>query len=164
MIIEVWTKEKYSKNEELDLFGRLSHTGLKPSFVKISRLYKINAEFSKEIFKKITEEILIDPITEEYSLSGRDYAMFRKAGHKLKGKNLFRVEVWLKDSVTDVIGESVQQTISDVLGKKPGNVRYGHAYYLSANSQSKLKHAVSEVLINDLIHTCHIKSYKNVRV
>jgi phosphoribosylformylglycinamidine (FGAM) synthase PurS component len=156
MIIEIWTKKKYSKNEEMDLITRLSHARLRPDFAKISRLYRIDADFEKKDFEKIAKEILIDPITEEYSLSDRIGKRRENLDCKLKNKNLFRVEVWLKDSVTDVIGESVQETILDVIHKKVKNVRYGHAYYLFVDSGSRIKHAVSEVLINELIHVCRI--------
>ncbi|MBI4655646.1 MAG: phosphoribosylformylglycinamidine synthase subunit PurS [Elusimicrobia bacterium] len=163
MIIEIWIKDKYAKNEEADIIAKLAHAGAKPAFAKISRLYRVDGDFEKKDFKKIAEEILIDPVTEEYSLAAR----------KLKGKNLFRplavlaapiadnaalfrVEICLKDSITDVVGESVKETIADVIDKKPGNVRFGHAYYFSIDSERKLKHAVSEVLINELIHTFRI--------
>jgi len=74
-------------------------------------------------------------------------------------KNTYRVEVWLKDSVTDVVGESVKDAIADVLGKEPAAVRFGHAYYVPCASGLKLKHAVSKTLVNEVVNKFKIEKY-----
>jgi phosphoribosylformylglycinamidine (FGAM) synthase PurS component len=146
MIIEIRTKEKYAKNEEEGFIGRMAHAGLKVKAARLSRLYRVEGEFSRAEFERLGKELLTDPITEKYSLSQW------KPG--LKG---WRVEVWLKDSVTDVVGESVKGAIADVLGREPGAVRFGRAYYAACESEPKLKHAVVKTLVNEIVNKFKIE-------
>ena len=141
MIIEVRTKGKYAENEETGFIGRMAHAGLKVKAARLSRLYRVEADFGRAEFDRLGAELLTDPVTETYSL-GRP-----KAG--IKG---WRVEVWLKDSVTDVVGESVKGAISDVLGKEPKTVRFGRAYYVACDSELKLKRAVAGTLVNETVN------------
>ena len=141
MIIEIRTKEKYAGNEEAGFIGRMAHAGLKVKAARLSRLYRVEGDFSRAEFGRLGADLLTDPITETYSLA--------RPRTGLKG---WRVEVWLKDSVTDVVGESVKGTILDVLGKEPGAVRFGHAYYISCDSEIKLKHAVPRTLVNETVN------------
>jgi len=147
MIIEIRTKEQYAKNEEEGFIGRMAHAGLKLGAARLSRLYRVEGAFSGKEFDKLGSELLTDPITEHYAL---------KPG-KLGLKGGYRVEVWLKDSVTDVVGESVKGAIADVLGKEPGTVRFGHAYYVACDSELRLKHAVVKTLVNETVNKFRIE-------
>ena len=147
MIIEIWTKEKYAKNEEAAFTARLAHAGLKVKTARLSRLYRVEAGFDKKEFEKIASTLLTDNITEHYSLAPG------KAGLR----NAYRVEVWLKDSVTDVVGESVKEAIADVAGKAPETVRFGHAYYVPCDSEPKLKRAVTKTLVNEIVNKFKIE-------
>ena len=147
MIIEIWTKEKYAGNEEAAFIARLAHAGLKVKTARLSRLYRVDADFSKAEFSKIASKLLTDNITERCSLSPG------KAGLK----NAYRAEVWLKDSVSDVVGESVKSAITDVLGREPGAVRFGHAYYVPCGSELELRRAVSKTLVNEVVNKFKIE-------
>ena len=141
MIIEIRTKEKYAKNEEEGFIGRMAHAGLAVKAARLSRLYRVEAAFSRAEFSRLGADLLADPVTETWSLT--------RPRPGLKG---WRVEVWLKDSVTDVVGESVKGAIADVLGKEPGTVRFGRAYYVACESELKLKHAVAKTLVNETVN------------
>ncbi len=141
MIIEIRTKEKYAKNEKEGFIARMAHAGLKVKAARLSRLYRVEADFSRPEFDRLGADLLTDPITETYSLS--------RPRPGLKG---WRVEVWLKDSVTDVVGESVKGAIADVLGKEPRIVRFGRAYYVACESELKLKRAVAKTLVNETVN------------
>ncbi len=147
MIIEIWTKEKYAGNEERAFVARLAHAGLKVKTARLSRLYRVDADFSKETFSKIASNLLTDNITEHCSLTPG------KAGLK----NAYRVEVWLKDSVTDVVGESVKEAVADIAGRLPAAVRFGRAYYVRCASGPKLKRAVSKILVNEVVNKFKIE-------
>jgi len=147
MIIEIWTKEKYAKNEEDAFLARLAHAGLKVKTARLSRLYRIDAALGKKEFAEIASELLTDNITERHSLSSG------KAGLK----NSYRVEVWLKDSVSDVIGESVKEAVFDVIGKLPAAVRFGRAYYVPCDSEPKLRRAVTKTLVNEVVNKFEIR-------
>ena len=147
MIIEIRTKEKYAKNEEAAFIARLAHAGLKVKTARLSRLYRVDGDFTKADFSKIASELLTDNITEHCSLTPG------KAGLK----NTYRVEVWLKDSVTDVVGESVKEAVADVAGKLPAAVRFGRAYYVPCASERKLRQAVSKTLVNEVVNKFKIE-------
>jgi len=147
MIIETWTKEKYAKNEEEGFIGRMAHAGLKVTAARLSRLYRVEGEFSRAEFERLGKDLVTDPITEKYSLSRWKPGL----------KNAWRVEVWLKDSVTDVVGESVKGAVADVLGKAPVTVRFGRAYYAACESEAKLKRAVVKTLVNEIVNKFKIE-------
>ncbi|MDD2804678.1 MAG: phosphoribosylformylglycinamidine synthase subunit PurS [Elusimicrobiales bacterium] len=147
MIIEIWTKEKYAKNEEEGFIGRMAHAGLRVKAARLSRLYRVEGDFSRAEFDRLGTDLLADPITEKYSL----------AQWKPGLKGAWRVEVWLKDSVTDVVGESVKGAIADVLGREPQAVRFGRAYYAACESEAKLKHAVVKTLVNEIVNKFKIE-------
>ena len=146
MIIEIWTKEKYAASEETSLIKRLGHAGLALKAARLSRLYKIDGDFTKKEFEAIASEVLVDKITECYSLSaGR---------HGFKGG--YRAEVWLKDSATDAVGETVKEAVAE-FAKAPAGVRFGHAYYAAGTSELKLRHAVTKTLANEIVNVCLVE-------
>ena len=67
------------------------------------------------------------------------------------------MEVWLKDSVTDVVGESVREAVEDVAGKPPAAVRFGRAYYVACDSEIKLRNAVAKTLVNEVVNKFKIE-------
>lgn len=146
MIIEIRTKEKYAGCEEEGFIGRMAHAGLKVRAARLSRLYRVDADFSRADFDRLGADLLTDRITERYSLSRWKPA--------LKG---WRVEVWLKDSATDVVGESVKGAVADVLGREPKTVRFGRAYYVACESELKLKRAVARTLVNETVNKFRIE-------
>ncbi|OIO00409.1 MAG: hypothetical protein COX65_05825 [Elusimicrobia bacterium CG_4_10_14_0_2_um_filter_56_8] len=153
MIIEIWTKERYAKNEEAAFLARLARAGLKADAARLSRLYRVEADFSEAEYSRIKSGLLTDKITELSSLAPRKTAL----------KKAYRVEVWLKDSVTDVVGESVKEAVAHVVGRLPEAVRFGRAYYVSCASGLKLKEAVSKTLVNEVVNKFKIGKTKTGR-
>ena len=143
MILEIWTKDKYAKNEELNLLNKFKAAGFNLDKVFLSRLYSIESDSSHTDYKKISENLLIDKITEKTSLKGR----------KFGGKKMHKAEIWLKPTSTDVVGESVLKAIGDIGLKKPESARFGHAFYFEGISESKVRVMIEKVLINDIINT-----------
>ena len=147
MIIEIWTKEKYSASEEAALSKRLGHAGLAVEAARLSRLYKVDGDFTAKEFRNIASELLVDKITEKFSLNGRP--------HGLKGA--YRAEVWLKDLATDPVGETVKEAVEEFSGKTARAVRFGHAYYVACGSELKLRHAVGKTLVNEIVNISRIE-------
>ncbi len=143
MIIEVWTKDKYAKNEELNLINKFKAAGFNLDKIHISRLYKIESDFSQREYKKISDNLLIDKITEKASLKSR----------KFGAKKMHKSEIWLKPTSTDVVGESVLKAISDIGLRKPESARFGHAFYFEGINEIKARLMIEKVLINDIINT-----------
>lgn len=146
MIFEIKTREKYAKSEESSFVAMMAHSGLKVKKARLARLYRVDAAFSRAEFARLGSELLTDRITETFSL---------KPGAGEKGA--WRVEVWLRDSVTDVVGESVREAIGDVLGRKPDSVRFGHAWYVSGVSGGGLSLAVKKTLVNETVNKFRIE-------
>lgn len=146
MIIEIRTKEKYAASEERGFAARMEHAGLKLRSARLSRLYRVEADFTRADFGRLGAELLTDRITETYSL-----------GRPRAGVKGWRVEVWLKDSVTDVVGESVREAVADVLGRRPDSVRFGRAYYVSGCTEKELAGAVRKTLVNETVNKFRIE-------
>ncbi|MCG2725359.1 MAG: phosphoribosylformylglycinamidine synthase subunit PurS [Elusimicrobia bacterium] len=146
MILEIWTKDKYAKNEERNLINKFKAAGFNLCKIHISRLYKIKGDFSARDFKKISENLLVDKITEKVSLKGR----------KFGSKKIYKAEIWLKPSSTDVVGESVLKAIGDIGQKEPESARFGRAFYFESISESQIRLMIEKVLINDIVNTYKI--------
>ena len=146
MIIEVWTKNKYAKNEELNLTDKFKAAGFNLGKIHTSRLYKIEGGFSAKDFEKISESLLTDKITEKVSLKGR----------KFGSKKMCMAEIWLKPSSTDVVGESVLKAIGDIGLKEPEGARFGHAFYFEGESKNNIRLMIEDVLVNDIINTYNL--------
>ncbi|MEW5906709.1 MAG: hypothetical protein AB1734_08030, partial [Elusimicrobiota bacterium] len=83
-----------------------------------------------------------DPLTDAGSVGGRR----PPAG-------CWRAEVWLKNSVTDVIGESVSEAAAGFLGVEAPKVRFGHAFYFKGPAGPAAEKAAARALSNPLIHS-----------
>ncbi|HAH31342.1 MAG TPA: hypothetical protein DCL44_03400 [Elusimicrobia bacterium] len=146
MIIEIFTKGKYAKNEEAGFAKKLVLAGLKTNFLKVSKLYLIEGVYSGAEISRLACELLLDPITEDWLLKPR----------RCVGDNIYRVEIWLKNSVTDVVGQSVKEAVADMGLKGPKRCRFGRCLYVRASSELKLKHAVAKTLMNETVNYCEI--------
>lgn len=141
MKIEIFAREKYALNEEKALVKKLSHSlpGVKKAAE--SKLYLVEGSYSAAEKKSIGGEVLLDPIVEKYSFKPR----------KFSGRHC-RFEIWFKDGITDVVGESVAGAIADYGLRRPEKVRTGRAIYVFGASPEKAEKAVREVFTNELIH------------
>lgn len=147
MLIEIFSKDKYAKNEESGLIKKLAAAGFKTDFLRFSKLYRIDGAYSKADSQKIAGSLLCDNITESWSLDSRRFA----------GRNIYSAEIWLKDSVTDVVGESVRHAVADMGFKKPSLARFGRRIYARASSVAGFRHAVAKTLANETVNRCTVE-------
>lgn len=143
MEIEIITLERFdveSKNIEKVFFD---FSGLN-SKIKLSRIYEISKDANKDYFKKIAEEMLYDPIVENFKLVVSDKRFF-------PGYKIF-VKVSFKKGVTDVVGESVKKIISDMGYESPGEVKTSKGFYFSLNDKTEIINFIKENYANELIH------------
>lgn len=148
MIIEIYTNDLYdfeSKNLKLSLVNYRA-LDLK---VKVARLYNISGISDKKFLKSIARDILIDPIVENYCLEEKSCFFSQYNGH---------IDIFLKDSVTDVVGESVSDIIERIKGIKT-EVRTGKRFYYCGNTDLFLEF-IKEEFFNELIHKIEIKEFK----
>ncbi len=142
MVIEIRTKPKYAAAEDAALLARMRAAGLPFKAASSARLYRVDADWPSAAYKKAAADLLADPLTESWSVGGGR----APAGY-------WRAEIWLKNSVTDVVGESVSEAAAGFLGVKAPKVRFGHAFYFKSAAGPKAEKAAAKALSNPLIHS-----------
>lgn len=115
--------------------------------VRVSALYEISGPLSSNQVAQISRELLSDPITQDFRLdSSTPSAAFLVGPH-------WRVEVWLKPTVTDPVGESVVKAVRDLGLPAPERVRSGTAYRLLGRlGKGQVDRILGSLLANPVIH------------
>ncbi len=111
--------------------------------VKSERVFLIDGDFNKEFAIKIAEELLTDPVSEQFYIG-------RQKVSDIKGKTTL-IEVHLKSGVTDPVADSVTMAIED-MGKKADHVRTAKKYVLFGDvDQQQTDTIIKKILANDCI-------------
>lgn len=148
MIIEIYTNDLYDFESRnlTTAFGKLNN-GLDIK-IKVSKLYKINNIKDKKILSSIASDILIDPIVEYYSFENKDNCLVGYDGY---------VDIFLKDNISDVVGESVSDIVEKVKGIKV-LVRTGKRFYYKGKKHLFIDF-IKEEFFNELIHKIDLKEF-----
>ncbi|MGB2578674.1 phosphoribosylformylglycinamidine (FGAM) synthase PurS component [Elusimicrobium simillimum] len=140
--VEVFYKGSYGDKKVASIKKRLERVGLKNVKEVIpSTAYKINGVYNKEQVKDIAQNLLTDPVLEtcRTTLSSP--------------KGYYKVEVWIRDSSTDVIGESVRDAITAMGFEKPQSVRVGNCFAIKGTfTKSALEAAVKKTFVNEVLN------------
>ena len=110
--------------------------------VQSAKVVMIEADFDVEFAKRVAQELLADPVCEDYYI-GRTSAPAGLAKATL-------IEVHLKSGVTDPVAESVMMAISD-MGQKCKYVRTARKYVLLGEVNDRQCKAIVRRLSNDCI-------------
>ncbi|MHC4720323.1 MAG: phosphoribosylformylglycinamidine synthase subunit PurS, partial [Planctomycetota bacterium] len=111
--------------------------------VQSAKVFLIEGDFDKAFAKRLAEELLTDPVCEEYYM-GRSAAPAGLAKATL-------IEVHLKSGVTDPVAESVMAAIAD-MGVKAHNVRTARKYVVLGDiTQTQADSIAGKILANDCI-------------
>jgi len=148
MIIEIFTLDKFDK-ESFNITSAFKKYGGK-SDIKFSKLYNIFLTASSSYFKKVADEILLDSIVESYSIF-KDSSLY-------SFKSSLIIDIWFKDSVTDIVGESVKLAIRDGGFKEPDCVRTAKRFYFF-NFDKNAFDFIMEDYANELIHKVNVKRF-----
>lgn len=130
--------------------GLLGVGGVKE--VRVCALYAIEGSYSASQLHQLSRDLLSDPITQEYRLDrSTPSPAFLLGPH-------WRVEVWLKPTVTDAVGESVAKAVADLGLPAPERVRTGTAYrILGKVARAQVDRIAAELLSNPVIHQVTIE-------
>ncbi|MFA5422246.1 MAG: phosphoribosylformylglycinamidine synthase subunit PurL [Phycisphaerae bacterium] len=154
-----WRIEVFNKPGTNDVHGSgvledIKELGIKSvEAVQSARVFLIDADpsaaigtgFDKEFAGRIAQELLADPICEEYYI-GRSKAPAGLARATL-------IEVHLKSGVTDPVAQSVTAALAD-MGVRVDNVRTARKYVLLGNiNQNQIAAICQKILANDCIET-----------
>ena len=107
---------------------------------------RIKGPLSANQVLQAAKDLLCDGVTQEHRVVSASPV-------QLNGMNFWRVEVWLKPTVTDSVGETVSAAISEMGLPRPDAVRCAVVYRLAGRStKAQIEKAVSKSLANPLIH------------
>ncbi|MCM8766538.1 MAG: phosphoribosylformylglycinamidine synthase subunit PurS [Candidatus Omnitrophica bacterium] len=148
-----WIIEIYKKKNIRDVFGQdikksieeIGISGIEE--VKVSNLYKIECKTNKKNVEKIAKELLIDKVSEDFSI-------YKKTRTK---KDFWIIEIFLKDGVTDPVGETARNTIIESKILDQVVVKTGKKYYIKGKvNQFQIKEICEKILANTLIQNYFI--------
>ena len=146
-IVDVRLKSDFSDAEGAAALALLHGLGLNTARdCRVSQLYELRGPLNQGHIHTAARELLCDQVTQEFRLASA-------APPPSNGMNRWRVEVWLKDSVTDTVGESVSQALRD-LGLPPlESVRRGKAYLIGGKcNRTQLENTAARCLANPVVH------------
>ncbi|MBI5201952.1 MAG: phosphoribosylformylglycinamidine synthase subunit PurS [Elusimicrobia bacterium] len=118
-----------------------------PTEIRVCPIYEITGKLSPRELELAAKELLSDPITQEYRIGdGAISPAFVVAPH-------WRVEVWLKPSVSDPHEASVRKGIADLGLPAPDKVRCGTVYKIVGRlPAAQIEKAAKKILSNPVIH------------
>ena len=112
--------------------------------VRFIQVYLVEGDISEEQAHRISEELLVDKVCQDYSLDGRLAAVLTK--------NEFVVEVAYNPGVMDPVEESTLKGIRDLGIEGVSSVRTARKYLIKGKlSEAKLKIICDKLLYNKLI-------------
>jgi len=152
--VRQWRFEVFNRPGFSDVHGKSVMEDIKElginsvQAVQSAKVFLIEADFDKNIAERIAQELLTDPVCEEYYI-GRSGAPAGLAKVTL-------IEVHLKSGVTNPVAESVMAAVAD-MGVKADNVRTARKYVLLGEiTQSQTDTIAKKILSNDCIEDCVI--------
>src|SRR5207244_4237249 len=82
--------------------------------VRSCQIYEIRGPLNLGHIHQAARELLCDGVTQEFKLAS--------PAPVLNGMNHWRIEIWLKHSVTDAVGESVREALIELGLPAPASV------------------------------------------
>jgi phosphoribosylformylglycinamidine (FGAM) synthase PurS component len=148
--IEVFYKENYGEKKARGIKSRLESAGLKNITEVIpSTIYKVEGDYNKEQIKTLAQNLLTDPVLETY-----------KTGIE-NPKGYVKAQVWIRDSSTDVVGESVKDAIAALGQAAPRAVRVCNAFAVKGTfKKSELETAVKKTFVNEVVNKFEIEEFR----
>ncbi|MHC4426339.1 MAG: phosphoribosylformylglycinamidine synthase subunit PurL [Planctomycetota bacterium] len=149
-----WRFEVYNRSGFSDVHGKsvledIQELGIDSvQVVQSAKVFLIEADFDKDFAQRVAQELLTDPVCEEYYMG--------RSGPPAGLAKATLIEVHLKSGVTDPVAESVMAAVAD-MGLKADNVRTARKYVLLGEiAQSQTDTIAKKILANDCIEDCVI--------
>lgn len=146
-VIEVKLRGEFNDAEGAAALALLREQGLSNlKDVRIGRLYEVSGALSANQAHQAGKDLLCDAVTQEFRL-------VPPAPAPMNGMNFWRVEVWLKPTVSDAVGATVAEAIVEGGLPRPSSARCGMLYLLDGRAvKAQVEKAVARSLANPLIH------------
>ncbi|MFC1484895.1 phosphoribosylformylglycinamidine synthase subunit PurS [bacterium] len=149
--------EVFYKKDQWDVVAKaLKHdiktAGYLDEFVmRTANLYKFEGDLTNSELEKISQDFLADPIIQSYKINSVD--------SDFRYENFYIIDIWLKNGVTDTVGQTVQRGIKTLNINKDVVVKTGHRYLISNElSRDKVETIVSTLLTNSIIQEYSIRT------
>lgn len=145
-LVEVRLRDDFVDAAGAATLAQLQHAGFPCArSVRISSLFEVCGPLTQAHIQQAAKDLLCDGVTQEFKLLSH--------APVLNGMNHWRVEVWLKPTVTDPVGESVRRAIAELGLPEPDGVRCGTAYRIvGKSSKNVLDRVARRVLANPVVH------------
>lgn len=146
-LIEVKLKAEFNDAEGAAALALLREQGLTSvKEIRTGRLYEISGSLTANQAHQAGKELLCDAVTQEFRL-------VPAAPAPVNGMNFWRVEVWLKPTVSDPVGATVVEAVGEGGLPRPSSARCGMLYLLNGRAvKAQIEKAVAKSLANPLIH------------
>ncbi len=146
-LIEVKLRNEFNDAEGAAALALLREQGLTNlKEVRMGRLYEVTGSLTANQAHQAAKDLLCDAVTQEFRLVPASPA-------PMNGMNFWRVEVWLKPTVSDPVGATVAEAIAEGGLQRPTSARCGMLYLLDGRAvKAQVEKAVAKSLANPLIH------------
>jgi phosphoribosylformylglycinamidine (FGAM) synthase PurS component len=146
-LLEVKLKGEFNDAEGAAAMALLREQGLSSlKDVRTGRLYEICGSLSANQAHQAGKDLLCDAVTQEFRLVPSTPA-------PMNGMNFWRVEVWLKPTVSDPVGATVIEAIVEGGLPRPTSARCAALYLLTGRAiKAQIEKAMGKSLANPLIH------------
>lgn len=149
-VIEISSSEAKDPSAH-GLIDDIRHLGVRGvKTAKTSQLYRISGKISVQERERIAKDLLCDPIIQEFKID-------KSAAPS--GTGAMRVDVWFKQGVTDVVGDSVKKGIQDLGITGVEEVRTGARYrFWGLPNKEAAENLAESYLANTLVqdHFAHV--------
>src|SRR4051812_43590565 len=125
-VIEIGHKPQAVEPLGRGLLAQTAHLSLgRIRAIRASQLYRLVGEITPEQKDRIAQSLLCDPVVQDYKEGGWPA---EREDKKFSAKTPAIIDVWYKQGVTDVVGESVAKGIQDLAIEGIEEVRTGTRY------------------------------------
>ncbi|MFA5105847.1 MAG: AIR synthase-related protein [Candidatus Micrarchaeia archaeon] len=141
--------------------GRIrSDLGIEIGNVRTIDVYTFSSDFPRESLSRIAEGALLDPIVQAYSISLADsLSPLAMSQAYNAGGFSWAIEVGFLPGVTDNVGNTAREAVTDLLGESGFSAHHSVQYlFYGELSQEQAKKIAESYLSNSLIESYSIKS------
>ncbi|MDP6543533.1 MAG: phosphoribosylformylglycinamidine synthase subunit PurL [Phycisphaerae bacterium] len=147
--VEIRSKESFGDPHAQMVFNQVRELGMDSvSGVRSARLFFIVGEFSQDDAVRIADELLTDPVIEEYHV-----------GSSGAGADAALIEVHLKAGVMDPVAASAEKAVTD-MGLQIEGIRTARRYELLGEVSDEQRRIVAgKLLANPVIEEIHFEAH-----
>ena len=147
--VEIRSKESFGDPHAQTVFNQVRELGMDSvSGVRSARLFFLVGEFSQADATRIADELLTDPVIEEYHV-----------GSTGAGADAALIEVHLKAGVMDPVAASAEKAVTD-MGLQIEGIRTARRYELLGEVSDEQRRTVAgKLLANPVIEDIHFEAH-----